>query len=154
MKDEVLFTRAASIGSRIERELQSTTSTIDAALYRLNSPRLAQALEDAALRGTRVRLLLDHDKYLRTPATRALLANRHIPFRLANGRKQRGSKMHHKFAIIDALTVLTGSYNWTIESEEYNYEALLIVREPPIVRCFAAEFDELWAASQIAESRF
>jgi phosphatidylserine/phosphatidylglycerophosphate/cardiolipin synthase-like enzyme len=147
MTDEILFTRAASIADRIERELQATTQSIEAALYRLNSQRLIQAFENAALRGTRVRLVLDHDKYMRTPASRAMLASRRILFRLSRGRQGRWSKMHHKFAILDSGTVLTGSYNWTIESEEDNYEALLIIRKPSIVQAFVQEFEELWRAS-------
>lgn len=147
MTDEILFTRAASIAERIERELQAATRSIDAALYRLNSQPLMQALEGAALRGTDVRLVLDHDRYMRARESRALLASRRIPFRLSRGRQGRWSKMHHKFAILDAATVLTGSYNWTIESEVHNYEALLIIRKASLVRSFVQEFEELWRAS-------
>jgi phosphatidylserine/phosphatidylglycerophosphate/cardiolipin synthase-like enzyme len=147
MIDEILFTRAVSIAEAIERRLQATTKSIDAALYRLNSLRLAQALENAVLHGMSVRLVLDHHKYMRTPATRAILAGRRIPFRLSRGRKGRWSKMHHKFVILDGETVLTGSYNWTIESEEQNYENMFIIRDPSVVLPYAQEFEELWAAS-------
>jgi len=74
-----------------------------------------------------VRLVLEHDKYMRTPATREILAGRRIPFRLSRGRKGRLSKMHRKFVILDGETVLTGSYNWTLESDEQNCENMLII---------------------------
>ena len=147
MIDEILFTRAVSVAEAIERRLQATTKSIDAALYRLNSLRLAQALENAVLHGMSVRLVLDRYKYMRTPATRAILAGRRIPFRLSRGRKGRWSKMHHKFVILDRKAVVTGSYNWTVESEEQNYENVLIIRDPSVVLPYAVEFEELWAAS-------
>ena len=64
---------------------------------------------------------------MRTPATREILAGRRIPFRLSRGRKGRLSKMPHKFVILDGETVLTGSYNWTLESDEQNGENMLII---------------------------
>jgi phosphatidylserine/phosphatidylglycerophosphate/cardiolipin synthase-like enzyme len=151
MRDEVFFTRAVSVAEAIERQLQATTRSIEAALYRLNSQRLAQVLENTLLRGARLRLLLDYNKYMSTPATRAVLTAHRLPFHLSRGRKGRWSKMHHKFVILDGETVLTGSYNWTIESEEHNYEAMLIIRDPPIVRSFLQEFEDLWAASTAVE---
>ena len=56
--------------------------------------------------------------------------------------------MHHKFAILDNHTVLTGSYNWTPESEEQNYENLLVLREPAQVEAYQREFEALWEASR------
>ena len=53
--------------------------------------------------------------------------------------------MHHKFALLDGRTALAGSYNWTVESEEQNYEALLILREPKLLEVLRQEFETLWA---------
>jgi phosphatidylserine/phosphatidylglycerophosphate/cardiolipin synthase-like enzyme len=147
MMNEILFTRDVSMAEAIELQIQSARISIDAALYRLNSARLAQALKHAVLVGTSVRLVLDRDKYRMTPATRRILADGRLPFRLSRGREGRLSKMHHKFVILDGKTVLTGSYNWTIESEEQNYEAMLIIQDPPIVRTFVQEFEKLWEGS-------
>ena len=146
MVDAILFTRDVSVAEVIERQLQAAKKSIDAALYRLDSPRLARALEIAVLGGLSVRLVLDHNKYVSTPATRELLADHHLSFRLSAGPGGRFRKMHHKFVILDGQVVLTGSYNWTIESEEQNYENLLIVRHPSVVLPYAREFEELWTS--------
>ena len=37
--------------------------------------------------------------------------------------------MHHKFAILDGQTAITGSYNWTVESDEENFENLVILHD-------------------------
>ena len=98
---EVKFARSESVAEALMSLLRATSRCIDAALYRLNHPRLAGALEEAVERGVRVRLVVDGNKYTESRATQELLARAIIPFRLAYGRQGRGSKMHHKFAILD-----------------------------------------------------
>ena len=46
--------------------------------------------------------------------------------------------MHHKFAILDAATLLTGSYNWTRGAARDNEENLIVTDEPRIVNPFAS----------------
>ena len=147
MDAELLLTRSGSVAEAIERLIAATTISLDAALYRLNLPRLARALEAAVARGVRVRLVLDRNKYEETPATRELLAAGSIPFRLRYGRQGPGSKMHHKFAIFDGQVAITGSYNWTVESEEQNFENVLVRREPALVTIYQKEFEALWEES-------
>ena len=95
----------------------------------------------------RVRLLVDGNKYKESRTTQELLTGAIIPFRLGFGRQGRGSKMHHKFVILDQQTVLTGSYNWTHESEEENHENLLILRDPRPVEAYTREFEALWSGA-------
>ena len=147
MDAELLLTRSCSVAEAIERLIAASKSSIDAALYRLNHPRLARSLEAAAARGVCVRLVLDRNKYEETRATRELVAAAAIPFQLRYGREGPGSKMHHKFAIFDRKVAITGSYNWTVESEEQNYENLLVLREPALVTICQNEFEALWEES-------
>jgi phosphatidylserine/phosphatidylglycerophosphate/cardiolipin synthase-like enzyme len=144
---EIKFARSESVADVILRLMQEAASSIDAALYRFNHPGLAQGLEEAAQRGVRVRLLVDGNKYKESRTTQELLAGAIIPFRLAFGRQGRGSKMHHKFVILDQQTVLTGSYNWTLESEDENHENLLILRDAHAVEAYTREFEGLWSGA-------
>lgn len=145
MQAEVLFTRAGSVADLVSRALEAATTSVDAALYRLNLPRLARELERARERGLRVRLVLDRGKFEETRSTRELLANSRLDFRLLHGRQGPGSKLHHKFVILDTQTVLTGSYNWTVESEEENYDNLVILRGLQVAQEYMREFEALWA---------
>jgi len=145
---EVVFTRSKSIAAAIEQLIRSTRSSFNGALYRFNSQRLARALDEAHQRGVQVRLVIDRNKYEESPATRQLLASHHFPFRVTYGRDGAGSKMHHKFALLDEGVVLTGSYNWTFASEEENFENVLIVREPRLVAVYHEEFETLWENAQ------
>ena len=117
---------------------------MDAALYRITNPRLARALGQVRDRGLRVRLLVDRNKYQVTAVTRQLLAENSLPFQAIYGRKMKGSKLHHKFAVLDRQIVLTGSYNWTVESEEQNFDHMLILRDPDLVLAYQQEFERLW----------
>ena len=145
MSVEALFTRQQSVAEAIERLIEAASTSFDAALYRCDSERLTLALDQASRRGVRVRLVLDRGKYEESPALRKLSSRDRFPFRLSRGRHDAPSKMHHKFALLDEMLLLTGSYNWTRESEEQNYDNLLIVREREVILAYRREFEALWA---------
>ena len=142
---EVVFSRKRSVAEVLEEVIHSARKSVDGALYRLNSRRLAQALQEANDRGLRVRLVLDYNKYEESQATRELLSKSSVPFRLSYGKDGPGSKMHHKFVLVDSQTVVTGSYNWTLGSEEKNYENVLILHDPQQLEVYRQEFDALWS---------
>jgi len=141
---EVVFARTGSVADTIERLVGAARVSIHAALYRFNNQRLARALQQAHSRGAEIRLVIDRNKYEESQSTRRVLAESSFPFRLTYGRDGAGSKMHHKFVLLDEMTVVTGSYNWTFASEEQNYENLLILRDPQLVATYREEFDVLW----------
>ena len=142
--NRTLFTSEGSVASVIEQLLQQAPTSVDAAVHRITNPRLGRALGQAQNRGLRVRLLLDRNKFEKTAAPRELLAENSVSFRAIYGRKEKGSKLHHKFAVLDRHVLLTGSYNWTIESEEQNCDHMLIIRYPKLVLDYQQEFDRLW----------
>ena len=142
---EVVFSRKRSVAEVLEEVIHSARKSVDVALYRFNSRRLAQALQEANDRGLRVRLVLDYNKYEESQATRELLSKSSVPFRLSYGKDGPGSKMHHKFVLVDSQTVVTGSYNWTLGSEEKNYENVLILHDPQQLEVYRQEFDALWS---------
>lgn len=145
MDSEVIFTRSGSPAEIIEGSIRSAITSVVAALYRLGNPRLAAELRGARERGVSVRLVLNNnDHYEENQAAQRTLKDYDIDFRTLHGRVGDKSKMHHKFAVVDGRTVLTGSYNWTLESEERNYENLVMLREPGLVASFVSEFERLW----------
>ena len=144
----VHFTRNCSVAQLIAAEIREARRSVDAALYRLTHPPLARSLAEAAGRGLQIRLVLDQGKYAETRGTRQLLADYGLSFRLLSGRRGPGAKMHHKFAIFDRRTALTGSYNWTTESEDLNFDNLIVLRDADAIAEYAREFELLWAAAE------
>jgi phosphatidylserine/phosphatidylglycerophosphate/cardiolipin synthase-like enzyme len=61
--------------------------------------------------------------------------------------------MHHKFAVIDERTVMTGSYNWTRSAALYNHENILITGDKAIVKEYLKEFHRLWDVMKPYEIR-
>lgn len=138
------FTSQESVARAIERLLQEARVSVDAALYRITNPRLVHALGEALDSGLHVRLLVDRNKYQEASATRELLAESALPFQSIFGRKEKGSKLHHKLAVLDRHIVLMGSYNWTVDSQERNFDHMLVLRDPDLAKAYQQEFERLW----------
>ncbi len=152
LQPSVHFTRDGSVADVIIAQVGQSQRSVEAALYRLNFPRLAEALAAAARRGLTVRLVLDRGKYEETRTTRKLLAAHRLPFRLLAGRQGEKAKMHHKFAILDRRIVFTGSYNWTSESEEINFDNLVELSGVDTIARFSDEFEKLWSVAEEIET--
>ncbi|MGA2631402.1 MAG: phospholipase D-like domain-containing protein [Terriglobia bacterium] len=151
MSIEIRLSRDGSIACRIEELIRVASTSIDAALYRFNNPRLAEALATAARRGVRIRVVLDRNKHEETPSTGKLLAHGSLSLRILYGRQGADTKMHHKFAVFDGQTAITGSYNWTLESEEQNFENLIVLRDQESIALYQREFATLWAEAAPVE---
>jgi len=51
--------------------------------------------------------------------------------------------MHHKYAVIDRKTVITGSFNWTGNGEYPNKENVLILESPTLAARYLQNFDTI-----------
>ena len=60
-----------------------------------------------------------------------------------------GDKLHHKFALIDDVTVVIGSQNWSNAANEKNDENLLVIRNPMVAAHFRREFDRLYRTANL-----
>jgi competence ComEA-like helix-hairpin-helix protein len=56
-----------------------------------------------------------------------------------------GDLLHHKFAVIDNQTVITGSHNWSEAANHNNDETLIIIENPTVAAHFQREFNRLYA---------
>ena len=64
-------------------------------------------------------------------------------------RLPRGDKLHHKFAVIDNTTVITGSFNWSPAAAHTNDETLLVIHSPTLAAHFSREMDRLWQGADL-----
>lgn len=149
---ELFFAEEMSIERVLLDAITGSRASIHVAAYRLTNLRLAQALADAHRRGLDVRAVLDSAKYEANPALAQLFSEHGVPHRPLAGRLGPPTKMHHKFAIFDGRMVTTGSYNWTDESEEQNFDDLIILREEALVARYRTAFEQLWRRAARAAS--
>jgi phosphatidylserine/phosphatidylglycerophosphate/cardiolipin synthase-like enzyme len=56
--------------------------------------------------------------------------------------------LHHKVIVIDARTVITGSFNFTNSAERDNDENLVIVDDPALARAYLDEFARVYAQAE------
>lgn len=60
-------------------------------------------------------------------------------------RPQKTSRyMHHKFCVIDCSMILTGSFNWTKNANDNNFEDLTVSHQEAIVMGYCNIFESLW----------
>lgn len=56
-------------------------------------------------------------------------------------------KLHHKFAVIDGQTVITGSQNWSNAGNRENDENVLVIQSPVVAAHFEREIERLLAGA-------
>ncbi|MEM7231868.1 MAG: phospholipase D-like domain-containing protein [Planctomycetota bacterium] len=124
----------------IRRFVQSARKSLDVCVFTITDNRISDEILDADRRGVQVRVVTDDDKAEDLGSDVEHLIRSGIQVRIDETDKH----MHHKFAVADAETVLTGSYNWTRSAATVNEENVVILSDPSIVKAFRGEFDKLW----------
>lgn len=139
---EVYFSPNGGARQRLVRAIEGSQRSIDIAVYTFTASELAEALYAAKARGVLIRVLVDRERAeAGASGIRGLRLNG-MAVRSLGVPEQ--SLMHHKFAVFDERLVVTGSYNWTNSAERANYENLVVLEAPDVVRHFQQEFHRLW----------
>ena len=137
----VTFGPSREIPAAITKAIDEAVWSIDIAIYSLTDHRIAKHIEQAALEGLTIRVLLDQ------PVKMSKLANK-LEEAGADVRSV-NITMHHKFCIADRKVLLTGSGNWSRTSfDRYDEDLLQFVDEPNYVNTFQGEFEKLWHCSK------
>ena len=120
--------------------LKIARRSVDICVFTITDDRITNRILDAHRRGVAVRVITDNDKAFDKGSDAQRLARSGVPVRTDNT----PDHMHHKYAVVDGNTVLTGSYNWTRSAASHNFENLMITDDPAVVRSYVAEFSRLW----------
>ena len=120
-------------------ELGRAKQTADICVFTITDDRIAEALLAAQLRGVALRIITDNDKQYDEGSDIARLRDAGINIRVDGDERH----MHHKFAVLDSLTLLSGSYNWT-RGATLNEENLIVTSDRRLVESFARKFEILW----------
>jgi len=145
----VIFSPKGGASKELARLIKAAKGCIVVAAYAFSSKYLGQALSAALKRGVEVRIILDGDNARKAYSIDEWLVGEGIEVRFI---RVKGGNMHHKFMLIDGKLLMTGSYNFTNESEFRNHEAAIFTNNKVLIQSFAAEFDCLWRLCAPAES--
>jgi len=146
--------------------LLGTRRQLDMALFVFSEQSLADAMAKLQEQGVTIRLLADPGFANRAfsevldllgtqlPDHRCGLEAANRPWQrpleaVGTPRLSSGDKLHHKFAVIDNRTVITGSFNWSPSAAHQNDEVLLVIESPLLAAHFTREMDRLWRGAEL-----
>ena len=138
---EAFFSPGDDCPRAIGRLLAGAGRTADICVFTITDDRLSDAILDAHRRGVAVRIIADDAKAEDLGSDVGRFERAGIPTRVDRS----PFHMHHKFAILDGETLLTGSYNWTRGAARDNEENLIVTTDPRFLAPFRGTFDRLWA---------
>ena len=142
-RSEAYFSPNGDVALNIIKTIDSTGSSIDLAIFDITSQDIGAALEKARKRGVSIRIIADSRQAKGSHSVVQPLIDAGFNIKIRHG-KGRGI-MHNKFAIFDGKLMVTGSYNWTHNAEQYNYENAIFISDPEIIKKYQREFDKIWA---------
>lgn len=152
-----------STNGSISQIIDDATESIDLALFVFSEQKLANILEQKQREGIKIRGVFDSSfayryysetldmlgvtLYLRCQAE----ANNNpwinpLPT-VGVPQIVSGDKLHHKFAIIDGRTVISGSQNWSQAANRNNDETLIVIDNPTVSQHFIREFEHLHSSA-------
>lgn len=145
----------------IGKTLTGATKSIDLALFVFSEQRLANSLETSHQQGIEIRALIDsgfaYRNYSEALDLMGVALSQKCQYEDGNRPWQnpittigvpqlpKGDLLHHKFAIIDGQTVITGSQNWSWAANTNNDETVLVINNPTVAAHFQREFESLYA---------
>lgn len=151
---------ALQLAEQVAAFLDGAGRTLELALYdvELDGPEaepVTRALTAASERGVRIRVVfnVDHPGPIPVPPP-----PRHVPDLLETlplaARPIPGvpDLMHHKYAVRDGESVLTGSANWTEDAWSRQENVFARVDSPGIADAYVRDFEQLWLAGAVAGS--
>ena len=120
----VYFSPHGGCTEAIVRELEAAHKQVLMQAYSFTSALIAKALVDAKKRGIEVKAVLDKSNETAQYSSATFLANADIPVLIDD----QHVIAHNKIMVIDGMTVITGSFNFTQAAEEKNAENLVILK--------------------------
>ena len=141
---EVYFSPQGGVRDQIIKRINTSKTFIDIAMYSFTSGELAEALANASHRGVKIRVIRDSTQSADKNDENSYLETNGVQVGIRAGRGR--GIMHDKFAVFDGKEAFTGSYNWTNNAENNNWENALFTDEAKVIQAYEKEFEALWNA--------
>ena len=129
---DVFFSPKGGCMDAILNELKNAKSSVRVQAYWFTSPSIAKAIVQAHKRGVKVEVILDRSRTEIENEQANVIAQNGVPTFIDD----KHTTAHNKLIIIDGNVVITGSFNFTDQSEDENAENLLVIRDKGIADKF------------------
>jgi phosphatidylserine/phosphatidylglycerophosphate/cardiolipin synthase-like enzyme len=133
---KVYFTSSDSPTAAIIEVLDNAKQTVHVQAYSFTSALIAAALKRAYDRGVAVRVILDKSQVSEKYSSATFLKRAGIAVWIDS----KHAIAHNKVMIVDGRTVITGSFNFTKNTEERNAENLLVINDERIANQYLANW--------------
>lgn len=127
------------IETRLLAVLDGAKAMIDVCVAWFTNDKLLQKLVEKQSNGVAVRVIIYRDGVnIKYGVDLSKIPHKEI-------RGERGGIMHEKFCVIDNITTINGSYNWTLNAENKNDEdAAFHINDVAFASEYTRRFNELW----------
>lgn len=130
----------ADIETRILTALDGAKAMIDVCVAWFTNDKLLHKLVEKQSNGVAVRVIIYRDGVNAKCGVDLSEIRHHKEIR-----GERGGIMHEKFCVIDNITTINGSYNWTLNAENKNDEdAAFHINDVDFASEYTRRFNELW----------
>ena len=133
---EAYFSPGGKCTKVIVAEINAAKATIYLQAYSFTSAPIAKALVDAHKRGVKVTALLDQSNRTQKYSSADFLAHAGIETYIDS----KHAIAHNKIIIVDGVSVITGSFNFSKAAEDKNAENVVVIRDSRI----AATYEQNW----------
>jgi len=133
----------ANIESKIIECLDEATSSIIVVVAWFKNENLFSALSRSLHRGVDVHIAINNDEinFGKTGLNFTLLQRAGANIYLID--EDLRGLIHHKFCIVDNLTTISGSYNWTNKANSNHENVLIVKQSSTIAKQYISEFYDL-----------
>jgi len=142
----VYFTGEDDVEGSLVEFINSSQSTIHAAIYDLSLPAVANAIINASERGVNVVLIMDDKQAERDASLYNYLNDSGILVALDNSKS---NLMHNKVVVADGERIWAGSTNPTYNGVNLNNNNALIIESPELADNYIVEIEEMWLEYQL-----
>lgn len=120
------FTPDQDCAGLIVQAVNTAASSLHVMAYSFTSTEIAQALMNAKRRGVDVRVLIDRSQLHAPHSQLKALTNAGVPVLV----DQVPGIAHNKILVIDGVSVVTGSFNWSTAAQARNAENVIWIKDP------------------------
>jgi len=144
------FSPSGGCTAAVVNEIRQARQQILLQAYSFTSAPIATALVEAHQRGVAVYIILDKSQRTERYSSADFVAHAGIPTLIDAAH----AIAHNKIMLIDGLTIITGSFNFTTNAEQNNAENLLIIRNrPDLIQAYTENFRRHYEHSQPYQGR-
>jgi phosphatidylserine/phosphatidylglycerophosphate/cardiolipin synthase-like enzyme len=150
---DVAFAPSSVPRNMIRDRIRAATDSVDVIMHHFTFADLVKELTTAAQRGVRVRVLLNattRTEHQGVTWSALVAAGGEIRYKQVD--ESTFQLLHHKLAVIDGKTLISGSGNWSGNAFFNNFENYVVYGQPRVVQTFRALYHRLWTWSLSAQS--